>query len=65
MLILPFYFFRFINFTATATIPPAARSGRMPVSGATGGGGPHDKPGSSNKSAVISLSYFMISSACY
>jgi hypothetical protein len=57
----PYLFLRFINFTAIATTPPAARRGRTPGSGASIiGGGPHVKPGSSNRRVVSNFSAFMI-----
>jgi len=50
-----------MNFTATATTPPAASNGRMPGSGITGGSVyAHKVAGRINKSTVISFSVFIV-----
>jgi len=55
------YFLRRMNFTATATTPPAASNGRMPGSGITGCYVcAHDVAGKINKSTVISFSVFIV-----
>jgi hypothetical protein len=58
LLLTDLYFLRRMIFTATATTPAAASSGRMPGSGIISGGGPHDKPGSINKNAVTGFLLF-------
>jgi len=52
LLLITFYFFLFINFTAMATTPPTASNGRMPGSGTTAA---QAAAGSINISAVISF----------
>jgi hypothetical protein len=48
-----------MNFTATATTPPAASNGRIPGSGIVGGCA-HNVVGRINKSTVISFSVFIV-----